>query len=195
METVISTVTYPVPPVDRKEILRYLSAAKETEELELLINESLKESESALSFKVCYGEFPVRRDGDSLDFGFCKITSADLSKNLNDCRRAVVFAATVGIKLDMLINKYSRISPAKALVLQAIGNERIETLCDVFNAEIARKHGTTRPRFSPGYGDLPLKIQCDIFKTLDCGRNLGLTLNESLLMSPQKSVTAIIGID
>ena len=51
-----------------------------------------------------------------------------------------------------------------------------------------------KPRFSPGYGDLSLEMQRDIFRVLDCPRKIGLTLNESLLMSPSKSVTAIIGI-
>ena len=51
-----------------------------------------------------------------------------------------------------------------------------------------------KPRFSPGYGDLPLEMQRDIFRVLDCSRKIGLTLNESLLMSPSKSVTAIVGI-
>ena len=37
-------------------------------------------------------------------------------------------------------------------------------------------------------------VQKDIFKVLDCERKIGLTLNESLLMSPSKSVTAIVGI-
>ena len=49
-------------------------------------------------------------------------------------------------------------------------------------------------RFSAGYGDVPLELQRDIFALLDCPRRIGLTLNESLLMSPSKSVTAIVGI-
>lgn len=52
-----------------------------------------------------------------------------------------------------------------------------------------------KPRFSAGYGDLPLEVQKDIFRVLDCPRKIGLTLNDSLLMSPTKSVTAIVGIE
>ena len=36
--------------------------------------------------------------------------------------------------------------------------------------------------------------QKDIFKILDCSKKIGLTLTDSLLMSPTKSVTAIVGI-
>ena len=108
------------------------------------------------------------------------------------------FAATIGIAIDRLISKYNHISPVKALFMQAIGAERIEALCNLFNSEIrdeaVAKGGTTRPRFSPGYGDLPLEVQKEFVILLDCSRRLGVTLNESLLMSPSKSVTAVIGV-
>lgn len=194
METVINSLVYTAPPVNRKEILRYLNAECETEELKTLIDETLKEVESVLSYKVCYGEFAVTASGNSIDFKVCRATSADLAKNLCKAKKAVIFAATIGVKFDILATRYAKMSPAKALVLQAIGNERIESLCDTFNRDITAKYTSTKPRFSPGYGDLDLKMQRDIFKVLDCSRRIGLTLNESLLMSPQKSVTAIIGI-
>ena len=93
---------------------------------------------------------------------------------------------------------FGKISPAKALIFQAIGAERIEALCEAFARDIHDRCGkigaATGPRFSPGYGDLPLDIQKNIFAALDCPRKIGLSLNESLLMSPTKSVTAIIGI-
>ena len=50
------------------------------------------------------------------------------------------------------------------------------------------------PGFSPGYGDLPLDLQREIFAALDCPKRIGVSLNESLLMSPSKSVSAIIGL-
>ena len=51
-----------------------------------------------------------------------------------------------------------------------------------------------RQRFSPGYGDLPLQNQRAFFDALQCHKEIGLYLNESLLMSPTKSVTAIVGL-
>ena len=82
-------------------------------------------------------------------------------------------------------------------MMQAIGAERIESLCDVFCEELSQElqeEGYLTSRFSPGFGDLPLTIQHDVFRVLDCSRKIGLTLNESLLMSPSKSVTAFAGI-
>lgn len=194
MKNTVFVKSFPAPPVDRKEILRYLNAGCESAGLKAIIDECLKEAEPVLSYKVCYAEFPVNICEDVLDLCFCKTCSHDLYKNLNGCSRIILFAATVGIKFDILVNKYSRLLPSKALCLQAIGNERVESLCNVFNAEIAENYGDVCPRFSPGYGDLTLNMQEEIFKVLNCSRNIGLTLNDSLLMSPQKSVTAIIGI-
>ena len=79
-------------------------------------------------------------------------------------------------------------------MFQAIGTERIESRCDEFCNYIEKEYGYTAPRFSAGYGDFPLDIQKEIFDVLDPGRKIGVTLNQSMLMSPSKSVTAIVGI-
>ncbi len=190
--------TYDAPPFKRNEILRYSGIKQEAPEMTKIVDECIKEATDKAVYRVCYSEISVQMENDEVDFGFAKVVSSDLSKNLYLCNSAVVFAATAGIELDRLTAKYSRISPAKALIFQGIGAERIECLCDLFNNEISclkEKEGKfTRPRFSPGYGDLPLEFQKDIFKFLDCPVKIGLTLNDSLLMSPTKSVTAIIGI-
>lgn len=184
---------YAPMPFDKSEILRYAQAKGESPELDLIIDECIGEVSDKLVYKVCYGEFDISVDQPNIDFGFMNVTSKDLSKNLKDCKKTVVFGATVGIELDRLILRYGRISPVKALIFQAIGAERIEALADAFNNEIKEKYITV-PRFSAGYGDFSVYKQTDIFNILDCGRKIGLTLNDSMMMSPTKSVTAIIGI-
>ena len=80
----------------------------------------------------------------------------------------------------------------------AIGAERIESLCDCLQQQLSAHFASEglflQRRFSPGYGDLPLAMQREIFQVLDCSRQLGLSLNDSLLMSPSKSVTALAGL-
>lgn len=175
----ICTKTYSAPPLDRREILRYAGVRGEAPEIEAILEECIREAEDKLTYKVCYGEFPI----SFLD----AVDSKDLKKHLESCDKVIIFAATVGIGIDRLIARYASISPTKSLLFQAIGTERIEALCDEFNSEFCGS------RFSPGYGDLPLEFQKEIFKVLDCPKRIGLTLNESMLMSPSKSVTAIIG--
>ncbi len=176
----IYTKIYDAPPVDRREILRYAGVRGDAPEIEALLDECLKESEDKLTYKICYGELPVSF--------FDSVDSKDLKRHLEGCDRVILFAATVGIGVDRLIARYGSLSPTKSLLFQAIGAERIEALCDEFNSEFCGS------RFSPGYGDLPLGFQKEIFRVLDCPKRIGLTLNESMLMSPSKSVTAIIGV-
>lgn len=187
--------TYEAPAFCKREILRYARCGDAGNEIMSLLESCIKEAEETLTYRVCYRELPVRIKSDVCDFGVFRFRSANLASNLEECKSVVLFAATVGVGIDRLIAKYGRISPVKALIFQAIGAERIEALCDTFCRDMAREgHSGQRPRFSPGYGDLPLSVQKDIFAVLDCGKRIGLVLNDSLLMSPSKSVTAFMGI-
>ncbi len=190
------------PPLDRREALRYAGARELPPEQASLFDGCVAELLPLLSYKVCWRFFPVvvatassPLKCEELDLGFVKVKSNSLAANLSGCEKILLFAATVGIAPDRLVAKYGRISPVKALFCQAIGAERIEALCDMFCNEIASQEGPLRPRFSPGYGDLPLELQSDIFAVLDCSRKIGLSLTNSLLMTPTKSVTALAGIN
>lgn len=193
MTNTVLTKTYPPMPYNRKEIRRYAGVSEELPEIESVMEECIEEVSEKLTYKVCYAEFDISRKNGITDLGFLQTASEDLAKNLDGCRKIVVFAATVGLELDRLIAKYGCISPVKALMFQALGAERIEALCDTFTADILSDR-EIKPRFSAGYGDFPLEAQKSIFAVLDPARRIGLGLNESLLMSPSKSVTAIIGI-
>lgn len=197
----MSTVFYkelPAPPVDKREILRYMGCRKSTPQIDALIERSLDICKEALSYKVCFAEYGIRIDGAHCELGFTSTDSADLAKCLGNCEAIILFAATVSLALDRLILRYGKTEPSVSVCLQAIGAERIEALCNAFCAEQKEKYAALgkhlRPRFSAGYGDLPLELQKEIFNALGCERRIGLTLNDSLMMSPTKSVTAIIGI-
>lgn len=195
MSAVILSKTYTELPVCQSEIRRYAGDRSGGGATAALLAECLEEARGQLSYRVCYRKLAVSAEGDVCDFGVFRLTSKNLAKNLAGCRRAILFAATVGVGIDRLIAKYGRISPAKALMFQAIGAERIEALCDAFCDDMAKETcAGLRPRFSPGYGDVPLAVQRDIFSVLDCPRQIGLSLNDSLLMSPSKSVTAFVGL-
>lgn len=177
-----------IGPVDTKEVLRYAGQRKEPEkEVQRLLKEVINESK--FSFRVAF----YRTEGVAF-----RHTSKDLEKLLTGCHSSYIFAATLGVDVDRMIAKYSKTSPTKALLLDALGTERIEALCDKFFADM-RDNETSRgnaltKRFSPGYGDLALEHQKDICKLLDSHKLIGVSLNESLLMSPSKSVTAVMGV-
>lgn len=195
MNTLVLTRTYPEPAFCEKEILRYAGCREADDGVLSLLRACIDEARGRLTYTVCYRELPVAITGSHCDFSAFAVDSGHLAKTLAGCERVILFAATVGVGIDRLIARYGRVSPAKAVMLQAIGAERIEALCDAFCADIAKEMQTgLRPRFSPGYGDLPLTLQQDIVSVLDCGKRIGLCLNDSLLLSPSKSVTAIVGL-
>ncbi len=192
MKSVLIT-DYPHPSENISEVYRYLRA-KPSKELDELIDSVIEEAYNELNFYVSYTIVDLHCDGEKVKLGNIEASSRDLCKCLNGCEQAVIFAATIGSGIDRLITKYSRLTPSRALLFQAYGSERIETLCDTFCDEISTVTGMKiSPRFSAGYGDLPLEFQKTLFDILECGK-IGLTLNQSLLMSPSKSVTAIAGL-
>lgn len=197
METVYS-LSFKEPSINKKEIMRYMSSQGGGDEILGLVDECLAEVREMLQYKVCYTILTTETDSNIISLPCGQIASRNLAKNLSGCDKAIIFAATIGIGIDRLISKYSRLSPAKALCLQAIGAERVEALCNDFcekmKSEFQGKGESLRPRFSPGYGDLPLETQKMIFSLLDCPKRIGVTLGDTLLMSPSKSVTAFIGI-
>ena len=188
-------------PIRMHEVWRYAGYAgavdEVDEELKKVFNEIKEELKSAIKFQVCYLRLPI-----SWEKGMPVLPFEAESKGLAGCLAGsdeiVMFAATIGLEIDRHIAKYKRFSPVKALLMHAYGAERIESLCDYFCEEIKKesleKGKFTTARFSPGYGDLPIEKQKDFFRLLDCSKNAGISLNESLLMTPSKSVTAIFGI-
>ena len=186
-----------VPEFDKKEILRYALCKDTDENITALVDECIKECENAFTYNVCWCELPVKITDDKIELSFLKTGSKALLKNISGCKKIILFGATVGLEIDRLIAKYGTLSPTRALCLQAIGTERVEALCDEAERHILSllPHGSRLcPRYSPGYGDLPLSAQQAVFSLLSPEKSIGLYLNASLLMSPTKSVTAVIGI-
>ncbi|MBR5143850.1 MAG: Vitamin B12 dependent methionine synthase activation subunit [Clostridia bacterium] len=185
------------PEIDRREILRYAGVNEATSQVQELLDECIVEAEKLLTYNVCYSVYDIEVCEGSAKLGFACVSSHSLIKVLSagNCNKAVAFCATVGSGIDRLIAKYNVISPARAVFMQALGSERVEALCEVFCSYVKEElSGTHTKRFSPGYGDLPLDLQREIFDSLECTKRLGVTLNDSLFMIPTKSVTAIIGV-
>lgn len=194
MDSTIFTKSFAPKEFDIGEIMRYAGILKPSSDTEKLISECIESIKDKLSYKVCYSVYPVTICDGFTDLTFTKTSSENLKKLLSTSDKIVVFAATIGIEADRIIAKHLSVSPLKALLMQAIATERIESLCDAFCKELALEYGHITPRFSPGYGDFSIEHQRDIFRVLDCPRKIGLSLNQSLMMSPSKSVTAIVGI-
>lgn len=122
----------------------------------------------------------------------------DIENLMEQCGEAVLVAATLGPEIDQITRKYEVVDAADALIMDACASVAIENVCNHFEEdlreEITGEGKFLTDRFSPGYGDLPLEIQKDLCRMLNASRRIGLTVSESMLMVPCKSVTAVIGI-
>ncbi|MBO5883258.1 MAG: Vitamin B12 dependent methionine synthase activation subunit [Clostridia bacterium] len=190
----VAVKNYPQAPIDISEAIRYAGGGK-SEEILLLANSCAEEINGKLRGSVCYVLLDVEIKEDVCDFGVFRVTSENLAKNLCGAEKVILFGATVGVEIDRLIAKYSKSSQTRAVMLAGLGAERIEALCDSFCADMEKELNVKlKPRFSPGYGDLDISMQREIFRVLDCPKRIGLCLTESMLMTPSKSVTAFVGI-
>ncbi|MCR5277919.1 MAG: hypothetical protein K6E19_00615 [Lachnospiraceae bacterium] len=118
-----------------------------------------------------------------------------IRKHLNHAKEAVLLCVTIGRDFDVEVEKAMVRNPAFGVTLNACGIQAVEKLADSLQFEIDERLGhKTGIRFSPGYGDLPLSSQRDFIRLLDATRKVGVTLNESFLMNPLKSVTAIAAV-
>ena len=87
---------------------------------------------------------------------------------------------------------------AAGVVLDAVGSETADTGLDwmqeFLGAQLAKKGRSLTRRFSPGYGDLKLEGQKVIYDALNLGK-IGISISDRYLLTPEKSVIAIAGVE
>ncbi|MBQ6539919.1 MAG: hypothetical protein IJL71_02720 [Oscillospiraceae bacterium] len=190
-----------VPEPDLKETLRYMGVRGDpSPELVSLAQKGIEKVRSHARCRGCWARVPVEiPDEDSVIICGETVQTKSLARHLKNCGEAYLIAVTAGMGIDRLIRTTAALSQAECLAIDAAGSSAVEWACDELNRELcetALSEGKSlRWRFSPGYGDFPLDYQLSLFKLMELGKNLGITLNDSLLMTPIKSVTAVIGIE
>ncbi len=182
--------------VNRREALRYLGyrGQRTDDGIDALFDRAQEELKTCAAPKACFALYALTMDGDCLQFGELRLQSASLAKNLQGCSSLFLFAATLGAGVDRMLLRLQKTEPAFAPVFDAYCSAAVEGWCNLLNEKLAAGR-TLRPRFSPGYGDVPLCVQPQILSMLDATRKLGITLTDTLFMTPCKSVTAFVGIE
>ena len=183
-----------------KEALRYLGfrGRPADEETVRMAEEILQELQHTLIPKCVYKRYAVAVTERTVVLDGWRIESEKLAHHLRGCKAAYLFAATLGVQADRKIRQLSARSMTRGAVANAVCSARIEDYCDAMQAQLAEAEGAQgfylRPRFSPGYGDFALESQREIFARLACEKRIGVTLTDALLMTPFKSVSAVIGV-
>lgn len=183
--------------INDAEILRYLgyNGQELAQKLKSDIQRCKKNIMDAAQIRFVCASYELEKAVDAI---YLKSTNlrlegvdiADLLKNSTKC---ILMAATIGSEVDRTINYHQKKSISDGAIMDAAGAALIERVCDEIEHEIRKIHPITW-RYSCGYGDLPINIQPQILSLLNAPKTIGLFCNESNIMIPRKSVTAIMGI-
>ncbi len=116
---------------------------------------------------------------------------------LGRAERAAVFACTIGPALEEWAREQMAHDPALGFIADAVGSAVAEALADRLHdrieLEMARRGWRITNRYSPGYCGWSVAEQHALFALLPA-EFCGITLGESALMHPVKSVSGIIGV-
>ena len=199
--------SYDIRSVERSEVLRYLGYAGQslTPELDARIDEVVDRCLDTCRPCGLTRVFAVAQRGErdgmpeiKLEGTALELRGTSIAAHLEGAVAVGVLAVTVGLGVDAELRRLSLTDPVAQLIFDAVGTACVERAADAAEADLVTAADARGlfcgTRFSPGYGDLPLATQPVLLAALDAGRLLGITLSESLLMSPTKSVTAVVGL-
>ena len=121
-----------------------------------------------------------------------------LRRHLMGCHQVIAIAVTIGPLLeDQVDDLFSQGQYQNALLLDAAGSAAVEAAADhsdvIIASQMAKMGFHTIRRFSPGYGDWELSVQVELLP-LTGGHEIGIALTSSMMLTPRKSITALIGV-
>jgi hypothetical protein len=128
--------------------------------------------------------------------------SHSLAELLVDSKQVLLMGATAGRQIVEQIDEFScgeNQDMAKAVVFDAVASEMtdaaLDWLVNFYNNSLRRQNKIlTKTRFSAGYGDFDVSNQKFFYDLLKLNE-LDIELTENYLLVPEKSVTAVAGIE
>lgn len=150
-----------------------------------LFDSCLEEVKSLQHFKVSYATYSL--DSCPIDLNY-----PGLDSFFSGCDTVIFIACTLGIEVERRIKYYQAFDLTKMCILDSIASAYIEEACDTFENEHFETNRTYR--FCPGYGQVPIELNKEIAQYLDLYRKTGITITDTNLLLPQKSMIGFIGI-
>lgn len=187
----------PAFELPRAEVLRYLGWRGQElgPELSGQIDELSRLCLASAEPRSVWEVFPVE-PGPRV--GGVALLGEDIRRHLEGAVSCAVLAATLGLGVERTMARLARRSTAAEVIFDAACTALIESVADACEGRIrayaAARGLVTGYRYSPGYGDLPLAQQREVLGLLSADTRLGITLTDSLLMLPKKSVSALVGL-
>ena len=180
--------------------LRYMRVppAVQDEELTRTVSEAFSKLTACVEPRCVWGRFPILRYDGGFELEGAYIYSNDIARLTAKSDECILLAATLGHEVDRQITLAQQKNMLDGVALDACASVMVDAYIDdlVMNEVVPRLQEGEKltHRFSPGYGDLNMSVIEDILAILNAYKRIGLSVTKSLMMSPLKSVTAIIGV-
>ncbi|WP_094606619.1 hypothetical protein SPSIL_059000 [Sporomusa silvacetica DSM 10669] len=185
--------------VDLEETRRYAGLGRKVDFSTPLLSEACKQAQLLSIPKGVWQLYAYDQDAHTiLADEPVVLTANSIIKHLTGAVEVAVMAVTIGLPLEeevsalFLKNQYTL-----GMLLDAAGTTAVEMSCAAVCSVIAQQAAqaglsASRP-FSPGYSDWPLQLQPEILE-LATGARIGLSVTDTKMLVPRKSVTAIVGL-
>lgn len=164
-----------------------LSGITDACEKELL--EALLPLKAVRRYNLCFLEGSIKLEGTSIAF-----SGYDINAHLKGCTACVLFTVTLGLKVDSVIKRAQIESMAKAVILDRMANEAASGYADNVLKQIKTENPHTTGIFSPGCGDFSICYQERIIECLNAYKLCGISVTESGVLVPSKSLTGVVGV-
>ncbi len=189
-------------PTDKhiSDALRYMKVPPTVRDEELLrtVREAFVNLEGCISPRCVWGRFGIAHFDGGIELEGAEIHSKNIARLTENSDECILLAATLGHEVDRQIALAQRKNMLSGVALDACAGVRVDAYIDgyVLNEIVPnlREGESLTHRFSPGYGDLSMSVTEEIIAVLNATKRIGLSVTRSLMMTPMKSVTAIIGI-
>lgn len=126
------------------------------------------------------------------------LSASDIQRHLAGCREMVLLGVSLGAGTDTLLRRLSATAVAEASLTDALASaltdEMAGQLEQIIRLSLQKEGRYATGRYSPGYGNWPIDAQRMLCQLLDAQRRLGVCCSGSFLLSPRKSVTALMGV-
>ena len=125
-------------------------------------------------------------------------TGKDIRKHLENCSACLLLAVTLGSQVEQIIRAAESRDMSETVMLDTAASVLADQYADEAETILRRKNEKSGSfltgRFSPGYGDFSLDIQPDFLQLVQAEKEIGLTVSQTYILLPRKSITAILGI-
>lgn len=157
------------------------------------VEDIFKTAAALIHPQAIYGAAYVRkRSLGQIEIDGMEFRSRVLAKNLERIERVFPYVLTIGDSLENTARSSESIT--RRLVLETIGDLALGSGLEHVQRQISEQYGLeTTSNMGPGQLDWPIEQQRELFSLLGHVKDtIGVTLTESLMMVPRKSISGII---